>query len=105
MSIAIVGMLDEREEAIGAIKAQIENRGHATLVIDISIGTGAIVPSLKADVQYRELVELGGGPSEGVKGMRRNRRDKAIAVMADGLSKKIAALHASQSIEGILAIS
>jgi uncharacterized protein (UPF0261 family) len=105
MSIAIVGMLDEREEAIEAIKAQIENRGHDTLVIDISIGTGAIMPLLKADVHHRELVALGGGPSEGVKGMLLDRRDKAIAVMADGLSKKIAALHSSQSIEGILAIS
>jgi len=28
MSIAVVGMLDEREEALGTIKSQIEKRGH-----------------------------------------------------------------------------
>ena len=48
MSIVVVGMLDEREEALGTIKSQIEQRGHKALLIDISIGTGAIVPSLRS---------------------------------------------------------
>jgi len=47
MAIVIVGMLDEREEALKIIKEKIEKRGHKTLLIDISIGTGAIVSSLK----------------------------------------------------------
>ena len=38
MSIVIVGMLDERKEALKLIKEQIEKRGHKTVLIDISIG-------------------------------------------------------------------
>ena len=51
MAIAVVGMLDEREEALRIIKEQIEKRGHKTILIDVSIGTGGIAASLKADVE------------------------------------------------------
>ena len=105
MAIAVVGMLDEREEALRLIKDQVELRGHKTLMIDISIGTGAIVPSLKADVSCRELAQLGGGPAEGVAAMLMGQREKAISIMAAGLTKKIAALHADGDLQGILAIS
>jgi hypothetical protein len=37
MSIIIAGMLDEREEALKIIKAQIEKRRHETLLIDHSL--------------------------------------------------------------------
>jgi hypothetical protein len=47
MAIAVVGMLDEREEALSIIRAHIEKRGHKSLLIDISIGTGAITSSRK----------------------------------------------------------
>ena len=55
MSIAIVGMLDEREQALKIIKDQIEKRGHKVVLIDITIGTGAIAPALKADVSSDEI--------------------------------------------------
>jgi uncharacterized protein (UPF0261 family) len=105
MSIAIVGMLDEREEALNLIRSRIEQRGHKALLIDISIGTGAIVPSIKADVGTGELSALGGGPSAGVAGMLIDRRDKAIAIMARGLTNKLTALHTAGELQGILAIS
>ena len=105
MPIAIVGMLDEREDALGTIKNRIQQRGHEAVLIDISIGTGAIVPSLKPDVSCGELVKLGGGPAEGVSGMLLDQREKAISIMAEGLTKKILSLHANGALEGILAIS
>jgi len=105
MSIAIVGMLDEREEALRTIREGIESRGHKALLMDITIGTGAIVPSLEADVTCRELVELGDGPAEGVGGMLLDRREEAINIMAKGLTKKVSSLHAAGTLEGILAIS
>ena len=105
MAIAVVGMLDEREEALRTIKSQIEKRGHKVLLIDISIGTGAIVPSLKADVNCRELVQLGGGPAEGVEGMLLGQRDRAISIMSTGLTRKILALQGSGELQGIIAIS
>jgi uncharacterized protein (UPF0261 family) len=105
MSIAVVGMLDEREAALRTIKEQIEKRGHKALLIDISIGTGAIVPSLKAGVSCRELVQLGGGPPEGVEGMLLGQRARAISIMCTGLTKKVLALQGSGELQGIIAIS
>ena len=105
MSIAVVGMLDEREEALGLIKERIEQRGHKALLVDISIGTGAIVPSLRADVVYGEISELGGGPSSGVAGMLPDGRGEAISIMAKGLAEKILSLLKSGDLQGIIAIS
>lgn len=105
MAIAVVGMLDEREEALRLIKKRIEQRGHRALLIDISIGTGAIVPSLKADVGFGELSVSGGGPPGGVAGYLPNRRGEAISIMTEGLRKKIKALHEAGGLTGMLAIS
>ena len=55
MAIVAVGMLDEREEALRLIKDQIEKRGHQPLLIDISIGTGAIESPLKPDIDNKTL--------------------------------------------------
>ena len=105
MAIAVVGMLDEREEALGLLKERIEQRGHKALLIDISIGTGAIDPYLKADIGYSELSELGGGPSTGVMEYLPDRREDAISIMSNGLKEKVLALYKSGELDGILAIS
>ncbi|MBN2319902.1 MAG: Tm-1-like ATP-binding domain-containing protein [Acidobacteria bacterium] len=105
MSIAVVGMIDEREEALSLIRDRIEERGHKALLMDISIGTGAIVPSLKAEVGFGELSELGGGPSTGVAAMLPDGREEAISIMSKGLTEKILSLHKSGDLEGMLAIS
>jgi uncharacterized protein (UPF0261 family) len=105
MPIAIVGMLDEREEALGLIRSRIKQRGHKALLLDISIGTGAIVPLLKPDVSCGELAALGDGPPAGVAGMLIDQRDKAISIMARGLMKKLSDLNAAGELQGIIAIS
>ncbi len=105
MAIAVVGMLDEREQALCVIKERIEQRGHKALLIDISIGTGAVAPSLEADISYSELSELGGGPSVGVAGYLPDRVEEAISIMAKGLKEKIMALHESGDLQGMIAVS
>ena len=105
MSIAVVGMIDEREEALNLIKERIEQHGHKALLIDVSIGTGAINPSIKADVDYGEISLLGGGPSEGVAGYLPDRREEAISIMANGLKDKIVALYMRGELDGILAVT
>jgi uncharacterized protein (UPF0261 family) len=105
MAIAVVGMIDEREEALRLIRDRIVERGHKALLIDISIGTGAIVPSLKADVGYGEISELGGGPPEGVSGMLPDGREEAISIMARGLKDTVLSLQKSGGLEGMIAIS
>ena len=99
MPIAIVGMLDEREEALRLLKEKIEQRGHRALLMDISVGNGAIVPSLKADVSCAELAELA------EKVAADGTRKAATAIMADGFRRKIIALNESGELEGIIAIT
>src|SRR5512139_3178780 len=105
MSIVIVGMLDEREEALKIIKEKIEKRGHKTLLIDISIGTGAIVSSLKGDVTCEEIAKLGGGTIEQIKGMLAKEREKATSMVAEGLSKKVTELYQAGELKGMIAIA
>ncbi len=100
MAVAIVGMLDEREEALGLIRRQIEQNGHKPLLIDISVGNGAIVPSLKADISCGELLALG-ERSGGEPGSRKT----VTSVMMRGLTDKISQLHSAGEIQGIIAIT
>ncbi|HUJ69272.1 MAG TPA: Tm-1-like ATP-binding domain-containing protein [Syntrophorhabdales bacterium] len=99
MAVVIVGMLDEREEALKVIKEQIEKRGHRTLLADITVGTGALVPSLKADVTSGELLEL--AKVSGALGADA----LGTALMAEGLKRKVMALSESGELEGIIAIT
>jgi uncharacterized protein (UPF0261 family) len=96
MSILIVGMLDEREEALRLIREKVVQKGHKALLIDISVGNGAIVPSTKADVSCLELAGLVG---------KEETDGKSTSIMAEGFRKKVAALLASNEIDGIIAIT
>jgi len=101
MAIAVVGMLDEREEALRIIRDRIEQRGHTTCLIDISVGSGAIVPTLEADVGCRELAEL----AERSAGLTVGRGNTPTAVMTEGLKAKICDLHGSGELQGMVAIT
>jgi uncharacterized protein (UPF0261 family) len=110
MAIVVVGMLDEREEALRVIAQGIAERGHPTVLVDISIGTGAIIPGLKADVSPRELLDLAHG-SEGIAPVGDEmpsafiEDEKPSAAMARGLRSKVVDLYASGKLEGIIAIA
>ncbi len=104
MAIVAVGMLDEREEGLQLIVNQIEKRGHQPLLIDISIGTGAIESSLKADIDNATLAIAGGSTIDAVRQMLAGERDRATAVMADGLGKTIEELYGEGTLQGVIAV-
>jgi uncharacterized protein (UPF0261 family) len=104
MAIVIIGMLDEREPALRIIKDQIEKRGHATIMADISIGTGGIVPILEADLLPSEIAGLGGGTIEEVKRLIDTERERAISIMVDGLTARITSLYETGEIEAVVAV-
>ena len=104
MAIAVVGMLDEREEGLQLIKDQIDKRGHRSLLIDISIGTGAIESSLKPDIDCHTLAKAGGTTVEKVREMLVKERDKATTMMADGLAKILQEHHHAGELQGIIAV-
>jgi uncharacterized protein (UPF0261 family) len=105
MLIAIIGMLDEREEGLQLLKSRIEARGHKTALVDISIGTGAIVPSLKADISCDEVARAGGSTIEKIKGMLAKERNKATSVMAEGLRNKLLDLYHKGELQGVVAVA
>ena len=105
MSIVIIGMVDEREGALTLIKDRIEKRGHKALLIDISIGTGAVVSSLQADVSAEEVAQMAGRTIKELKAMLATERDQATSLMADGLMKKVIDLRRTGELEGIIAIA
>jgi uncharacterized protein (UPF0261 family) len=105
MSIVIIGMLDEREPALKIIKEQIEKRGHKAILIDVSIGTGAIASSLKADVTCKEIARMGGGTIEQIKEMLAKEREKATSIVAEGLAKKVTELYHAGELHGVIAIA
>ena len=105
MPILIIGMVDEREEALTLLKEKIERRGHKVMLADVSIGTGALVPALKPDITPSEIAQAGGSTSETIRGMLAKERDKAIALMADGMAKKAAELYAAGQLQGVIAVA
>ncbi|MFP3974933.1 MAG: Tm-1-like ATP-binding domain-containing protein [Dehalococcoidia bacterium] len=104
MAIAIVGMLDEREEALRLLKTEIESRGHKTTLVDITIGTGGISPSLKADITCEDIAQAGGTTIDDVRGMLSKQREKAVSSVANGLSEKMLALYGRGDLEGVIAV-
>ena len=104
MTIAIVGMLDEREAGLTLIKDHIEQKGHKTLLIDISIGTGAIDSALKADITCAQVALAGGTTIEAVRKMLAKERDKATSTVAEGLGKKLLNLHGTGELKGVIAV-
>ena len=101
MAIVIVGMLDERQEALELICDRIRQRGHETCLIDISVGSGAIVPSVEADVKPGELAQL----AEAGAGVAVSRGDPATTVATEGLRAKVVDMRAAGMVQGIIAIT
>jgi uncharacterized protein (UPF0261 family) len=101
MAIVIVGMLDEREEALRLIRDRIRQRGHETCLIDISVGSGAIVPTLECEVTPGQLSHL----AEGSAGLAVVRGVPATAVATAGLKAKVRELQARGEVQGIIAIT
>lgn len=104
MIIAVIGMLDEREESLQLIKDHIEGRGHKTILIDISIGTGAITSALKADVNCEEIAGISETTVDNIRNMLAKERDKATSLVAEGLGKKLQGLYQAGELHGVIAV-
>jgi uncharacterized protein (UPF0261 family) len=98
-------MLDEREEALRLLKQQIERRGHKAILIDVSIGTGGVVPSLEAEITCEEVAQAGGTRIDKIKEMLTKEREKATSVMAEGLTQKVLELYRGGTLDGIVAVA
>lgn len=104
MGIAVIGMLDEREAALRLIKERIEARGHKPLLIDISIGTGAIDYRLKPDISCEKIALAGGITREQIDEILLKDRNRVTSAMAEGLGKTLQELHGRGELKGIIAV-
>ena len=104
MPIVVIGMLDERQEGLRLIKETIEARGHQVILVDISIGTGAIVSELKPQIPSEEVAGMGGSTIDKVRGMLAKERDKAVSIMAQGLGGMLQDLLSRGKMEGVIAV-
>lgn len=104
MAIAVVGMLDEREPGLGIIKEAIEKRKHKVVLIDISMGTGAIKYTLKPDISTLDLIRTRGTTIEQMTGMLVKERSKATSIMSESLGEKLMELYVSGDLRGVIAV-
>lgn len=104
MAIAVIGMLDEREEGLSLIKEHIEQKGHKIILIDITIGTGAIVPKLQPEITCDQIAQAGGTTKEQISDMLAKDRGKATSAMVEGLGKTLLDLYQNDQLQGVLAV-
>lgn len=104
MAIVIVGMLDERKEALRELKNNISIRNHETMLADISFGSGAGPADLQADISLGELARAGGSTIEAVREMLLKEREKATTVVSEGLARILLDLHKKGELSGVIGV-
>jgi uncharacterized protein (UPF0261 family) len=99
-TIAILGSLDTKGPDYAFIKALIEARGHATLIID----TGVIdPPHFEPDVDRAKVAEAGGGDLEALQEERD--RGEAMKVMSAGAAAIVEQLYEENRFDGIISMA
>lgn len=104
MGIALIGMLDEREEALEYLKEKVRAKGQETFLIDTSIGVGGISPTLVPDFPSLEVAVRGGLTREEASNLREIEREKVTDAMAKGLKGLLLELLSSGRLKGAVAV-
>jgi uncharacterized protein (UPF0261 family) len=105
VAIAVCGMLDERDIGLRLIQKHIETRGHKAVVVDFSIGTGAVQPSRDADITCDDLALAGGTTRDKIRAGLSSERDAITAAMSRGLASKLEELHHAGGLQGVIAVA
>ena len=105
MAVFLIGMLDEREPALLLAKNEILARGLDAHLVDISIGNGAILPQLTADMDNQRVAAAGGATLDAVRTLLGSDRERVTTIMANGLEALLTEAHADGQVDGILAVT
>jgi len=97
--ILVVGTLDTKGMEVGFVKEQIEQRGHETTLMDIGI-LGQ--PRCQADITRQEVVRASGMDLQ--EAIVAGDRQKAVAIMIEGASRKARELYAAGQLDGVVAV-
>ena len=98
-TIAILGTMDTKGEEHAFVAAQINQRGHKTLVIDV----GALEsPKLAPDITREEVARAAGVDLAAL--VARRDRGEAVAAMSRGAPLVLARLVAEKKIDGVISL-
>jgi uncharacterized protein (UPF0261 family) len=97
--ILVVGTLDTKGIEVGFLKEQIEQRGHETTLMDIGILGQPLCP---ADITRQEVVQASGMDLQ--EAIVAGDRQKAVAIMIEGASRKARELYAAGQLDGVVAV-
>jgi len=98
-TVAIVGALDTKSEEFRFLKAEIEKRGCAALVIDIGVlGEPGFIP----DVTREQVAEAAGSSLAEL--VAKRDRGESMSVMAKGAAEIVRQLYAAGRIDGIVSM-
>ncbi len=98
-TIAIVGALDTKGQEFAFLKAEIEKRGCATLVVDTGVLGEAVI---KPDVSRARVAQAGGSSLSQL--VKRKDRGESMAVMTKGVAEIARELYESGQIDGIISM-
>ncbi len=98
-AIAIISTLDSYGDIVSFVKEQIEQKGHKTIVIDLSMGGASSTP---ADVTCQEIAEAGGATIEQIRTSRD--RPKITEIMISGAIRKTQELYSAGRIGAIIGV-
>lgn len=98
-TIAIVGALDTKGKEFEFLKAEIEKRGCATLVVD----TGVLGESVfESNVSREQVAQAGGSKLSQL--VERKDRGEAMTVMTNGVAEITRKLYEEKKIDGIISM-
>src|SRR6266545_3977461 len=98
-TIAILGTMDTKGEEHAFVAAQIKQRGHQTLVVDV----GALeTPKLAPDITREEVARAAGVDLAAL--VARRDRGEAVAAMSRGAPIVLARLVQEEKIDGVISL-
>ena len=99
-SILIVSSLDTKGQEVKFLKNLIEQKGHKTLLLDMSMRGE---PSIPADIPCEEVARAGGTSIQEIRTSAKSRSEKT-SIMIEGAIKKVIELHQAGKLGGIVGV-
>lgn len=98
-TIALLVTLDTKDQEAGFLKAEIENRGHQALLLDIGVVGKAGIP---ADIDREEVVKAGGGNLQDI--LTAPSREKANPFVVQGCINLLNSRIAKDEVHAVLGL-
>jgi uncharacterized protein (UPF0261 family) len=99
-SIVIVSSLDTKGQEVKFLKTLIEQRGHKTLLLDMSM---RCEPQIPADVSCEEVAKAGGTSIQEIKTSTKS-RSEITSIMIEGAIRKVIELYQTGKLDGIVGV-